>query len=238
MKTRMLVAMGVAGWLLGAVPGAWAYGTNQIPESPAVERLGGKVAVQFSSAVADPYYVLSGPVESYEAFRFNAMFREALGRYAAAKSGPGEEEVTLVVHLEALTTGYRQLGAGIPHQGGDWAAAGPIQLAAAGREVARGPFRSAAHFDEDGGDWSFPAEVTKSAALRFSAELRAAGIPAARESLSAHAELTVTWDDWDPWGPQWALRAYEYGPVLQGVIRDAMARIDGFVAGSIKTPGK
>jgi len=237
-KVRWLAAVGVASWMVGAAPVAWTYGTNQVPASPAVEQLGGRVAVQLSSAIAEPYYVLSGPAESYAAFPFNAMFREALDRYVAAKSGPGAAGVTLVIHLEALTTGYQQLGAGLLPERERWAAAEPIRLASAGVEVARGPFGGLSDFDREGGDWSFPAEIYKSATLQFTAEVRSAEGPAVREVLSAKSDVTVTWDDWDPWGPQWALRAYDYGPVLQQVIRNAMVRVDAFVDQAVQGAGK
>jgi len=239
MKAGWVMAGVAMGWVLGGFSAAGAYGTNQAREVRGVARWSGRVDVQFTSGVADPYYVLSGPAESYRAFRFNAMFREALNRYAAAKSGSGGGAITLLVHLDTLTTGYRQLGAGVVPEGPAFALGGPVRLAAAGLQVARGPGARLSHFREGDGDLSVPAEITKSAALGFSAELRAADRAVNREALTASAEVTMTWDDWDPWGRSgWNPWAYDYGPVLEALTWDAMARIDGFVDAALRTPGK
>jgi len=233
MKARWAMGVVATWWALGGLAAAWAYGSNQLPQTPAVVRLGGPVTVAFTSAVADPYYVLSGPVESYEAVRFNQLFREALERYAQAKSGPGSETVVLSVHLEGLTTDYRQLGAGV-------VPAEPFRVAAAGVRVARGPLGRMAHSRRDGGgDLSVPAEITKAAALTFWVESRAADGAARREAMTASASVTLTWDDWDPWGhPGWNPWAYDYRPVLGALVRDAVARIDGFVEGAVRAPGR
>jgi len=231
MRARWMVAVLAAVWGLGGNADAWSYGATHAAEVPAVAPLPGSVAVTFDSAVRDPYYVLSGPVETYRAFRFNEMFQKELAAYVAEKGGPGAGTFTLTVHLETLTTAYGQLGAGLSPRGTDLALAGSPRLA-------RGPFLNASHFREGDGDWSFPAEITKSATLRFSVSLRSDDRTVGPEELSARAETTVTWDDWDPWGPHWALRAYDYGPVLRAAIGDAVARIDGFVNGAVNAPAR
>jgi hypothetical protein len=228
------VTVFAAGFVLATITGAWGYGTQPGLEIPVAKQVAGKVEVRFSSAIADPYYVLSGPVESYESFHFNGMFRGALERYAAAKSGPGEGLVKLVVHLERLSTGYRQLGAGLPPAGAPLARAGRLQLASAD---AGAPLGLISQFRDDGGDWSFPEEITKSAALGFAVEVQSAGSAPSRESLSVSADVTVTWDDLDPWGPQWSAKAYAYGPVLEAVTRNAIRRIDALLEGVVRSPG-
>ena len=146
MKAAWKVAL-CAAWGLGAAaPSAWPYGANQAPEVSERVRLDQAVEVQFSSGVSDPYYVLSGPAESYQAFQFNAMFGEALDRYAAAKSGPGEAGLALFVRLEDLTTAYRQVGAGIPQERRRDSGR-PVQLAALGSPGGRGLVSRVSHLE-------------------------------------------------------------------------------------------
>jgi hypothetical protein len=104
---RLAVVIGV---LLLSVTGC---GFALRAPAPTVEPLAGhRLAVSFSSEVADPYPVLSGPAQSYQLLRLNDRFRGALEQYARRKSAPeGGHRVRLAVHLRSASTSYEEVGA-------------------------------------------------------------------------------------------------------------------------------
>ncbi|MEW6486651.1 MAG: hypothetical protein AB1578_01895 [Thermodesulfobacteriota bacterium] len=68
------------------------------------------VALDLETRVPDPYYVLSGPIETYRAYPFQDWVSEAFREYARQKSGALEEEGILQVRVEQLSTRFRAIG--------------------------------------------------------------------------------------------------------------------------------
>lgn len=68
------------------------------------------VTLDFASRVPDPYYVLSGPIETYRAYPVNDRLAEAFQEYAQRKSGALEEQGVLHVRVEQLSTRFRAIG--------------------------------------------------------------------------------------------------------------------------------
>lgn len=112
MRTRALIVVSI---LTGAVLTACAHrgGTPPGMAEPAdVRPLSQSVRLEFASNIPDDYWVLSGPVDTYQKLEVNRRLRAALERYAAEKSGgTSGEALVLSVRLDRFWTGFRAVGA-------------------------------------------------------------------------------------------------------------------------------
>lgn len=68
------------------------------------------LTVEVASSVADPYYVLSGPIETYRSYPVNGWLREAFEEYGRQKAGGGEGRGVLRVRVDDLATRFRPVG--------------------------------------------------------------------------------------------------------------------------------
>jgi hypothetical protein len=169
-----------------------------------------RVALEFSSALPDPYYVLSGPSDTYRRFPFNGWTRSALSSRLAARSGTETPEVTVVVQLVSLQTSYREMGSG-PGPGA------PLYSGIPGRSLLAGD-------DFDGGDGRhIPTEIHKSAQLTAELSLRQGGRTLVRKTLTPEAMATVYWENFDAW-------SYDYGDVLKQVITRLVKDIEAVLS--------
>lgn len=185
-----------------------------------------RVETRLTSALPDPYYVLTGPVETYRAYRLERRFGRLLQEYADRKSGPGSPPLLVTVHLESLTTGYHQIG-GRP---GDrrYRAARPgtregvLLASAAGPESSFAFLGRFGGLDRDGGDLSIPYEITKRAVLTAAVAVSSAGQSLARETVTQEAVEVVSWEEYDRW-------AYDYDRVFEAAFRKILAEADRLV---------
>lgn len=85
-------------------------GLAAAPPAAAVWPAPMNVALDLETRVPDPYYVLSGPIETYRSYPFHAWVSEAFREYVRQKSGALEEEGILQVRVEQLSTRFRAIG--------------------------------------------------------------------------------------------------------------------------------
>jgi hypothetical protein len=188
---------------------AWAGcaspGPQSLPEP--LSPLPYRITLEFTSDISDPYYVLSGPSESYLRVPFNAWARDALLRRLAARSaGAGAPDVTLRVHLVSLQTSYREVGSG-PGGGAPTSTGlfGPLLLAGG---------------DFDGGDGRhIPSEIHKGARLEAELRVDQGGRTLVNKTLIPEARETVYWEDFNEW-------SYDYGDLLRQVITRLVKEAD------------
>lgn len=68
------------------------------------------MTVEFTTRVPDPYYVLSGPTETYRSYPVNGWLREAFEEYGRQKAGGGEGQGVIRIRVDDLTTRFRAIG--------------------------------------------------------------------------------------------------------------------------------
>jgi len=189
-----------------ALAGCASPGSQSLPEP--LPPLPYRITLEFTSDIPDPYYVLSGPSESYLRVPFNSWARDALLRRLAARSaGAPAPEVTLRVHLVSLQTSYREVGSG-PGGGASTSTGlfGPLLLTGG---------------DFDGGDGRhIPSEIHKGARLEAELRVDQAGRMLAEKTLTPEARETVYWEDFNDW-------SYDYGDLLRRVIGRLVKDVDG-----------
>jgi hypothetical protein len=197
-----------------ALAGCASPGPQSLPEP--LPPLPYRITLEFTSAIPDPYYVLSGPSESYLRVPFNSWAKGALLRRLAVRSaGVGAPEVTLRVHLVSLQTSYREVGSGpgggVPLSSG---LIGPLLLVGD---------------DLEGGDGRhIPTEIHKGARLEAELRLDREGRSLVRKNLTPEVRETVYWEDFNDW-------SYDYGDVLRQVIGRLVKDVDDALQG-IVTP--
>jgi len=195
---------GLLGFTLVLVSGCVPMGGG--PVDP-VQPLPYRFVLVWSSQVADPYYVLAGPSESYRRFPFNAWAESALEEQLALRSSrAAAPSVRVVVQLRKVTTGYRQVGEA------------PIMTGILFSGFGGGLSRAAGDFDQDGG-LSIPEEIYKSARLDGELELYLGEQLLTRQHVSSAVEQVVHWEDFDAW-------SYDYGSVLKALIADFRTKVD------------
>ncbi|AMV73893.1 hypothetical protein JCM30471_23130 [Desulfuromonas carbonis] len=195
---------GLIGCALVLIGGCVPVGVVPIAE---VQPLPYRFILAWSSQVADPYYVLAGPSESYRRFPFNAWAESALEEQLALRSSrEGAPLVKVAVKLREVTTDYRQVGEAPVMNG--------ILLAGFGGGLAS----VAGDFDQDGGR-SIPEEIYKSARLDGELELYLGDRLLTRQHVASAVEQLVRWEDFDAW-------SYDYGSVLQALIADLRTQVD------------
>lgn len=165
------------------------------------------LVLDWSSQLANPYYVLAGPSDSYGRFPFNDWARQALQQRLQLRSGPASApRVTVVVQLQKLTTGYDEVGAAPEF--------GRIQYAGLGRL----PSILGDDFD-DGGGPPMPEDIYKSAHLTGELRLERAGKVVLTKPLSVEVREHINWQDFDAW-------SYDYGSVLKQVAATLVGDVD------------
>jgi len=228
--TRWWTTIFALGVLAGCAGGPVEWGTVA-GSGEEVRRAPVAVAGRATSSLPEPYYVLSGPAETYRAHRVVERFAGIFAYYVARKSGPGKPGIEVVVNLDALVTGYREVGGMMPAGGvrrAGRAEAEGVQVAAAGRLAGWGPLGRFGDFARDRGGLSIPYEITKRATLTATVEVSSAGRRFARETVKAEAEEVIRWEDYDPW-------AYDYATVLYAALGKALGEVDRVVDAALAT---
>ncbi|MEW6489042.1 MAG: hypothetical protein AB1578_14140 [Thermodesulfobacteriota bacterium] len=229
-KNRFRAVAGAAAALwMALVPGGAAAQADAVLPAPV------PVEARLTSALSDPYYVLTGPVETYRGYRLERRFGRLLEAYARRKSGAGSPPLVLTVHLESLTTGYHQIGrrdrerryrAALPRTSPEL-----LLASAGGPEGSLARLRRFGGLDRDGGDLSIPYEITKRAVLTAVVAVTSGGDTLARETVTREAVEVISWEDYDRW-------AYDYGGVLEGAFRQVLAEADRLVDDAVAVRGR
>ncbi|MBI5015451.1 MAG: hypothetical protein HZB55_08155 [Deltaproteobacteria bacterium] len=192
--------------LAGLVLGCAAAPTRAPPTAPRPARSGYPLAIQFTSAVPDDYEVLSGPTETYRRLRINDRLRRLLDAYGREKSDASSpKRAELLVHLDRVTTGYRQIG---------FRRSPPAPV---GRVVP-------ASFDDDvfRDDDRRPEEITKTASVALTVEVRSEGRTLLREPIQVDVTETTKREDIDLW-------TYDYSGLIDQALGKALERLDALV---------
>lgn len=171
------------------------------PPPPLVEKAPFKLLVHFSSELPDPYYVTSGPFQSYQRFAVNDSFQRRLRAYAAAKSDPlASQALELSVHLISLQTSYDRLGS-LP---GSKGFSGVLMAGAGWR--GGGPVADLDSFDRDPFD-DLPEQITKTATLSAAVGISWPGQAEIRDTVVGRSvEVLERWD--------MGLGMYDYAPLI------------------------
>lgn len=180
------------------VAGALLWGCSLAREAaqvPAGPPLPYHFTLNFGSKIADPYYVLSGPIESYRRFPFNRWAKSALQTRLAALSGdPSGPAVNVDLRLLELKTGYSQVGDGPTLADPRYGGIGRLPLLAGD--------------DMDSGDGPYiPSEIHKSVDLKADLTVSRDGRELLHKPLEIHIKTVIYWRDFDAW-------SYDYGHIL------------------------
>lgn len=228
-KTRLHAMVGAAALWMALAPGGPAPRADALRPAPM------PVEARLTSALPDPYYVLTGPVETYRGYRLERRFGRLLEAYARRKSGAGSPPLILTVHLEALTTGYHQIGGRQRDRRfrAEVSPTGPRLLlaSAGGPEGCVSRLGGFGGLERDDGGPSIPYEITKRAALTAAVAVADGGHTLARETVTREAVEVVSWEDHDRW-------AYDYGGVLEAAFRMVLAQADRLVDDAAATRGR
>lgn len=167
-----------------------------------------KVLVHFSSDLPNPYYVLSGPFQSYQHFAVNESFQHRLEAYAEAKSDPrASQTLELTVHVTKLQTSYDRLG--ILPEG----KRPRVLLAGVGWPLTAFDSIDQDHFDD------LPEQITKTAALTAEVGITLPGQAEIRESIVGRSvQILERWD--------MDLGTYDYSPLIREVQTVVIRDID------------
>lgn len=199
-------------WLLLLAGTAVACIPKELPP-PLVERVPYKILVHYSSDLPNPYYVLSGPFQSYQRFAFNDSFQRRLESYAAAKSNPSASQtLELTIHAKELLTTYDRIGI-LPE------VRRPLRVAQAGI-LGRGNWPLSV-FDSrtDGPFDDLPEQITKTATLRALVSITLPGRAEYREEITARSIHRLERQDM-------GLRTYDYDLLIAEVQTAAVRELD------------
>lgn len=155
---------------------ACTTGTSPAP-SPEVTRVPYRILLHYSSALPDPYYVLSGPFRSYRRFAVNESLQHRLETYLIAKSDPhAGQTLEVTVHVISLQTTYDQIGNN-PHQ------MRPARLVAAWHGSSGQAPLTAFDSDFDGWDDDRPEQIIKTASMQAQVTVTTPDLPTSLQEL-------------------------------------------------------
>ncbi|MDF1552514.1 MAG: hypothetical protein P1P84_05595 [Deferrisomatales bacterium] len=212
------------GFLLGCSLAPTRLAGPEVQPLPPPPRTPYAIDLVYTSALADPYYVMAGPAESYARYSITAQFAALLQHQLVQLSDPGSARAaTLTVHLSALTTRYRRLGSSPPPaapQGTRYAMLGsdPPAILAAWQTGRFGDL-----MDREDQDADIPAEIRKGATLIATVEISGDGVAPLRQTVTAEYDDLITRWEFDP------RDAYSYTDVLDQTLRVATAEITAIV---------
>lgn len=186
---------------------------------PLVERIPYRVVLHYGSDIPNPYYVLSGPFQSYARFAFNEQFQRRLEAYARAKSDPqASRTIDLRVQATGLQTTYDRLGAlqgSMPRLAGvGWPGDWPLSAFDS---------RAQDRFDD------LPEQITKTATLQLRIDIDSAGTNLLSQTLASRVVQNLQRHDM-------GLGTYDYQPLISGVQEQALIEIDDLLQRSLPAP--
>lgn len=204
----------VAGGLACSRP----YTLSELPPATVVPY---QLQLEFSSALDELYYVLSGPAQTYARFPVNARLSALLREQARRQSAPGAvEEAVLRVHIEQLQTEFEEIGQNRLRE--------PVLIAVAGTVT---PWLLAGDVD-GGGDFPLPESTTKTARMTLSLQLERAGEPLGEKKVAVeHAEKRYWYHEPSLFVDSYR---YSYAPVLDGIYRKTLVEVGSFVEQTLR----
>ena len=208
--------------LLLLLGGAAAGGCipKEIPP-PLVERVPYKILLHYSSDLPNPYYVLSGPFQSYGRFAVNESFQRRLEAYLSDKSDPRAAQVIeLLVHVTKIQTTYDRLG-NLP------APARSVRLAALG--LGFGGLGFDGLFGDQDGDR--PQQITKTARLHAQVTIKLPDQSSLREEIVGRSIQILEPEDM-------GLRTHDYSPLIADIQAAAIVEIDRLLDQALRQGGR
>lgn len=176
------------------------------------------LTLEFTSALADPFPVTSGPTESYGRYAVASQFLARLSPQVERLSSPSSaRRVTLSVHLVELDTRYHRLGR-LPLLGPPYATY---------RRVGVRPASFSAGWENEW-DADIPAEIRKGVTLVVALGLSGDGIAPLQTTLTIARDTIVEGREFDP------DHAYLYTDLLDQTLRAAVAEITLWVQGHLR----
>ncbi len=211
---RVLLSLTVA---LSVLACSRPYSLSNLP-SPTVVPY--QLKLEFSSALEDLHYVLSGPAFTYDRFPVNARLSSLLREQAKRQSSTGAtRQAVLQVHIEQLQTEFDEIGQNRPEK--------QVLVAMTGAAVAGGGQLLLAS-DPDGQD-GFPLpEVThKTARMTLFLQLKRAGQQVGEKRVEVEHTESHYWY-YEGSGFVGYYR-YSYEPVFDEIYRKVLAEVGTFV---------
>ena len=217
MRYAAICGLLLLGVLAGCSAGMHPTETQPVPQYPY------QLSLDFHSTLPDPYYVLSGPAQTYDRFPVNERFAQLLRERLARQSQPGaERNAVLAVYVEALHTSFDEIGLG-PKSGNIRLAMNETAMADAGPEMV-------GDMDRDG-DFNLPEETIKQATMELRLVLSSAGRVLGEKSLNVSYTEKHNWYFEHP--ATLVFARYGYASVLEGLYREAQQEISGFLAAQL-----
>lgn len=211
-------------WLLLLLLLGGAAAGGCIPKAippPLVERVPYRILLHYSSDLPNPYYVLSGPFQSYQGFAVNESFQRRLEAYLSAKSDPrAAQAIELLVHVTQIQTTYDRLGI-LP------APALPVRLAALG--LAFGGLGFDGLFGDQDDDR--PQQITKTARLHAQVTIKLPDQSAMREEIIGRSIQILEREDM-------GLRTHDYSPLIAEVQTATIVEIDRLLDKALRQGGR
>lgn len=211
-------------WLLLLLLLGGAAAGGCIPKAippPLVERVPYKILLHYSSDLPNPYYVLSGPFQSYGRFQVNAFFQDRLEAYLSDKSDPrAAQAIELLVHVTQLQTTYDRLG-NLP------APVHPVRLAALGMGFGGLGFGGLIGDQDD----DRPQQITKTAQLHAQVTIKLPDQSAKREEIIGRSIQILEREDM-------GLRTHDYSPLIAEVQAAAIDEIDRLLDQTLRQGGR
>ncbi len=211
---RVLLSLTIALSLLAC---SRPYSLSNLPATTVVPY---QLQLEFSSALDDLYYVLSGPIETYSRFPVNARLSGLLREQTLQQSSLGaSSQVILKVHIEQLNTEFDEIGQIRPEE--------PVLVAMAG-SVFFGRGGSFLAGDKDRrGDFSLPEATYKTARMAVSLRLERAGEALGdKRVVVEHTESHYWYDEGSMFVEKYR---YSYESVLNEIYRKVLAEVGTFV---------
>jgi len=177
-----------------------------------------RLQLQFNSALSEPFYVLAGPMETYDRFPVNAALAELLALTLERQQAPGSVLVAVVeVRISSLTPNYDQFGRRNP---GGYGTVAPVRAGDAARWVTR---------DADGDGTDVPEETHRGAVLQGEMRILVDGRELRRQSLEISDQEVLNRHDFYPLVPAYRER-FDFRPVLERVLLKTAAEVSRVTA--------
>jgi hypothetical protein len=193
------------------------YSLSNLPSTRVVPY---QLKLEFSSALEDLYYVLSGPAFSYGRFPVNARLSALLKEQTQQQSSPRASSlVVLKVHVEQLKTEFDEIGQNRPAE--------PVLVAMAWPSVPGGGWSFLASDYDRQDDFPLPEETHKRAQMTLSLQLERAGQLLGEKKVKVEHTASHYW-----YYESLAFAdyyRYSYEPVLDEIFRKVLAEAGTFV---------
>ncbi len=194
------------------------YSLSRLPVATPVPY---QLSLEFSSALEDLYYVMSGPAFTYARFPVNERMTALLKAQTQRQSSLGASgQAVLRVRIEKLQTMFDEIGLkDRPRK--------PILVAMAGTVVSDAGRLFLISDIDSGGDFPLPVSTRKTVRMTLLLQVEKAGQQLGEKRVVVEFTEAHHWYDEDSVSVDYY--RYNFEPVLDEVYRKALAEVGAFV---------